>query len=149
MPPETLIHKRVAAAQRGENPNAVCRVPSGWVVFNDQQVVPGYCLLLPDPVVPSLNDLPLEERARFLLDMALLGDALLEVTGAFRINYEILGNSDPTLHAHIVPRYTSEPEEKRRGPIFFYDFSQAPAFDPQRDGLLMQKLASAIRRMLE
>ena len=43
--------------------------------------------------------------------MATIGDALLEVTGAFRINYEILGNLEPALHAHIIPRYLNEPED--------------------------------------
>ena len=55
---------------------------SGWAVLGDQQFPPGYALLLPDPVVPSLNALPPAARARFLLDMSVLGDALLEVTGA-------------------------------------------------------------------
>ena len=46
--------------------------------------------------------------------MSTIGDALLEVTDAFRINYAIMGNSDPALHAHIVPRYMSEPEHIRK-----------------------------------
>jgi hypothetical protein len=52
---------------------------------------PGYCLLLADPVVASLNDLADARRAEFLRDMARLGDAILRVTSADRINYEILG----------------------------------------------------------
>lgn len=39
---------------------------------------------------------------------AVIGDALLDVTKAHRINYEILGNSEPELHAHIFPRYEDE-----------------------------------------
>jgi diadenosine tetraphosphate (Ap4A) HIT family hydrolase len=61
--------------------------------------------------------------------MALLGDALLEVTGATRINYEILGNLEPALHAHLFPRYDSEAEAFRSGPVWLYDWSKAPAFD--------------------
>lgn len=71
----------------------------------------GYSLLLPDPVVPSLNDLRQEQRIGFMQDMALLGHALLQATGAQRINYEILGNSEPALHVHLFPRYGTEPEE--------------------------------------
>ena len=51
----------------------------------------------------------------------MLGDALLEVTGAYRINYEILGNLEPALHAHVIPRYMNEPEVFRQGPPLFYD----------------------------
>jgi diadenosine tetraphosphate (Ap4A) HIT family hydrolase len=126
---ETLIHRRVAEARAGTNPSVITRVRSGWVVAGDRQVVFGYCLLLPDPVVPDLNALSADARSRFLLDMAALGDVLLEVTRARRINYEILGNSEPALHAHVFPRYDSEPEALRRGPIWSYDFSQAPPFD--------------------
>jgi diadenosine tetraphosphate (Ap4A) HIT family hydrolase len=60
-------------------------------------------------------DLDRLQRAEYLGDMALVGDALLEVTGAYRINYGIMGNSDPFRHAHIVPRYSAEPENLRNG----------------------------------
>jgi diadenosine tetraphosphate (Ap4A) HIT family hydrolase len=126
---ETLIHRRVAAARDGTNPAVITRMRSGWAVMGDRQVVHGYCLLLPDPVVPDLNALQPAARSLFLLDMAVLGDALLEVTGATRINYEILGNSEPALHAHLFPRYDSEPAEFRSGPVWLYDWSKAPEFD--------------------
>ena len=126
---ETVIHRRVAEAREGTNPTVISRVRSGWVVAGDTQVVFGYCLLLPDPVVPALNSLSTDDRSRFLLDMVALGDVLLEVTQARRINYEILGNSEPALHAHLFPRYESEPVEFRSGPIWLYDWSKAPRFD--------------------
>ena len=69
--------------------------------------------LRPDPVVPSVNDLSVENRSQFLSDMVVLGDALLAVTDAVRINYKILGNGAPTLHAHVFPRRLNEPEEYR------------------------------------
>jgi uncharacterized glyoxalase superfamily protein PhnB/diadenosine tetraphosphate (Ap4A) HIT family hydrolase len=126
---DTLIHRRVAAAREGTNPAVIRRMSSGWAVVGDRQVVHGYCLLLPDPVVPDLNALSPAARSLYLLDMAALGDALLQVTGATRINYEILGNSEPALHAHLFPRYQTEPEEFRTGPVWHYDWSKAPAFD--------------------
>jgi hypothetical protein len=56
-PPRNLIHERVEAARAGTNPTVVCRVPSGWVVLGDNQLVRGYCIPLSDPVVPDLNSL--------------------------------------------------------------------------------------------
>lgn len=142
----TLIHRRVEEARQGINPAVICRVPSGWVVFGDVQFLQGYSLLLPDPVVPSLNALTMEQRIIFLQDMTVLGDALLEVTGAVRINYEILGNSETALHAHVFPRFATEPEEKRRKPVWFYDWKGASPFDPKRDQELMDKIATAIKQ---
>ena len=69
------------------------------------------------------------------------GDALLEVTGALRINYETWGNSEPALHTHIMPRYRDEPEEVRRKPACMsYDWSKARKFDPVSDALFMKSM---------
>ena len=146
----TYIHQQVEAARRGTAPALICRVPSGWVVLCDMQFLPGYCILLPDPVVKSLNDLDRQGRADYLCDMALVGDALMEVTGAYRINYGIMGNSDPALHAHIVPRYLSEPDDLRKGLPWSYapEVLETKTFDPERDRGLMQKIADAIQKRL-
>jgi diadenosine tetraphosphate (Ap4A) HIT family hydrolase len=64
--------------------------------------------------------------------MSLLGDALLSVTGAHRINYEILGNSERALHAHLFPRYETEPDHLKTVPVWHYDFSKAISFDPEK-----------------
>jgi diadenosine tetraphosphate (Ap4A) HIT family hydrolase len=135
-----LITERVAQARAGTNPFVICRMASGWAVMGDVQFLPGYSLLLPDPVVPSLNDLSGAARVQFLADMALLGDVVLEATQAMRMNYEILGNSEPELHAHVFPRYASEPDELRRRPVWFYDWKAAPKFDIEKHGALMAKI---------
>ena len=142
--PETIIHRHVADAREGREARVVTRVYSGWVLFGQQQFVKGYVLLLPDPVVPSLNALGQKERTQFLLDMSRVGDALLKVTGSARINYAIFGNVEPALHAHVIPRYTDEPEDKRTAQPWAYDWNAAPAFD--RKG--MEELAESLRREL-
>jgi len=146
----TEIHRRVTAARAGQNPTLITRVPSGWVVLYDTQYLRGYSLLLPDPVVPDLNALAVPQRGQFLCDMALVGDALLEVTGAYRINYAILGNTVPALHAHIVPRYLTEPDEFRTGPPWFYpqEHQDSLLFRPERDSRLIQQITEAIRAQL-
>ena len=141
---ETLIHRRVAAARAGTNPFVIARLPSGWAVVGDVEVVHGYCLLLPDPVVPHLNALGATERQCFLRDMVTLGDVLLEVTEARRINYEILGNLEPALHAHLFPRYDSEPAERRHSPVWSYDWSQAAPFDRATHAPFIDRVAQAL-----
>ncbi len=78
--------------------------------------------------------------------MSLVGDALLEVTGAYRINYAVMGNSDPVLHAHIVPRYLGEPEEFRLNGPWSYpkEIVASVLFDCERDRDLMHQLREAI-----
>lgn len=146
----TLIHQRVELAREGKNPTVLARLESGWAVIGDVQILNGYCLLLPDPVVPTLNDLSLREREIFLRDMTILGDAILAATGAARINYEILGNSEKALHAHVVPRYEAEPDQFRTGPVWFYDFSKAPRLNLESPAhqALKAKLETALKARL-
>ena len=146
----TLIHHRVQAAHEGKNPTVICKMSSGWAVLGDRQFIPGYALLLPDPVVSNLNELKTQERSQFLQDMTLIGDALLELTDSYRINYEILGNYEPALHAHIFPRYMSEPEQSRQRPVWMYDREQLNSrpFDLKRDGERMKQIADFIQSKL-
>lgn len=76
--------------------------------------------------------------------MARLGDAVLAVTDAERVNYEILGNIEPALHAHVIPRYASEPAASRRKPVWFHDWEHAKPFDAERDADLRQRLVGAL-----
>ncbi len=139
-PDGTAIHRRVAACRAGADPTLVARLPTGWAVMGDPQVLTGYCLLLPDPVVPDLNSLPAAGQAAFLADMARLGQAVLDLTGAVRVNFAIFGNVEPALHAHVFPRYSTEPAQFRTAHPWSYDWSQARDFDPGRDGALQHAL---------
>ncbi len=141
------VENGVALARRGEHPGLICRMPSGWVVLADMQYLRGYCILLADPVVSSLNDLTSEQRANFLLDMVTIGDALIKVTGAYRINYAVMGNSDPALHAHIVPRFSDEPKEYLHDQPWSYprEIQMGRMFDKESDRELIHQLREALK----
>jgi diadenosine tetraphosphate (Ap4A) HIT family hydrolase len=62
--------------------------------------------------------------------MARLGDAVLAETGGERINYEILGNVEPALHAHVIPRHASEDPALRTKPVWLHDWATATKFEP-------------------
>lgn len=138
---KTPIHQKVALANSGEYPFAIIRLKSGWVMAAEKQTLPGYCLLFSDPVAPDLNSLSDEARIQYSLDTIRIGDALLAVTEAYKINYETWGNLDPALHTHVVPRYRSEPDEKRVKPMCtVYDPAAAPTFDPQKQIEFIEKM---------
>jgi diadenosine tetraphosphate (Ap4A) HIT family hydrolase len=142
---ETAIHRRVAACRSGNEPTLIARLGTGWAVLGDPQVLPGYCLLLPDPVVPHLNVMTPSGQQAFLADMARLGDAVLRVTGAVRINYAMFGNAEPALHAHVFPRYGDEPASLVTAHPWAYDWGAAPRFDAGRHGEMLQLLRAALR----
>ncbi len=146
--PKTQIHLKVEQLRNGENPQALCRLPSGWALLGDRQFLPGYCLIFPDPVVANLNALNVDQRMIFTRDMSLIGDAVLRVTGAARINYEILGNADPALHAHVFPRFHDEPEALKTKSAFFYDWDAAPKFDFKIHRRVMTDIAHELHRQM-
>jgi diadenosine tetraphosphate (Ap4A) HIT family hydrolase len=142
------VSKQVEAARAGNEPALICQVPSGWVVLCVMQYLRGYCILLPDLVVPSLNSLTYQQRMSYLGDMTIVGDALLEVTGAYRINYAIMGNSDQVLHSHIVPRYLSEPDQYRMNTPWSYpqEIMDSTLFAPEHDKDLICQIRDAIKQ---
>ena len=136
-----LIVERVELARRGQNQFVICRMKSGWLVIGDVQPLPGYCVLLADPVVESINALDRGQRTQYSLDAIRAGDALLAVTDAYRINYETLGNSEPALHTHIIPRYRTEPDEKRRRLAWIaYNWATARRFESAQDGPFVERM---------
>jgi diadenosine tetraphosphate (Ap4A) HIT family hydrolase len=140
----TAIHRQVDLCRAGRDPAVIARMPSGWAVMGQKQVLRGYCLLLPDPVVPQLNSLEPEVRDRFMADLGRLGQAVLTATAALRINYAIFGNLEPALHAHVLPRYADEPEAMRTVHPWGYDWSRAPEFDERAYGELRNAIRAAL-----
>lgn len=111
---------RIGSAVRGNNPTVLAKMKSGFAVMGDPQFLIGYCILLGYPKVNSLNDLNVSDREDFLIDMSLIGDAITAVCNPLRVNYDILGNTDAFLHAHIFPRYEWEDEERIKYPVWLY-----------------------------
>jgi diadenosine tetraphosphate (Ap4A) HIT family hydrolase len=140
----TAIHKLVEACRAGD-PRVIARMRAGWAVMGSPQVLKGYCLLLPDPVVPHLNALSRADRDRFMCNLGQLGDAVLKVTQAIRVNYAIFGNLEPALHAHVHPRYADEPGSLRTANPWGYDWSKAPPYSSAVDDALRVRIADELR----
>jgi diadenosine tetraphosphate (Ap4A) HIT family hydrolase len=79
--------------------------------------------------------------------MAAVGDVMMKVAKSYRINYSILGNVDPFLHAHIQPRYASEPDDQRKAPVWTIKYTNPPMFDAKRDAQLMKQVREELKRM--
>jgi diadenosine tetraphosphate (Ap4A) HIT family hydrolase len=146
---------RIGSALRGENPTVLRRLDAGFAAIGDVQFLPGYCVLLAaSPDARGLTDLPRRERWRFLADMDLLGEAVERVCAHRdpefrRVNLEILGNTDPFLHAHVRPRFDWEPAHLVGRPAWLYPAGYwsdpAHALGPRHDGLRAELVAEIDR----
>lgn len=141
---------RIQSALDGTNPMVMMALPGGFAVYGDTQFLPGYSVLLPKRQVSSLNDLTIPERVAFLKDMSILGDAVLQATHALRINYDILGNADQFLHAHVFPRYQTEPAERLQKPVWLYSpehwSNNKYLYQPGRDDKFRAKITALLNR---
>ncbi len=146
---------RIGSAVRGTNPTVMAKLPGAFAVIGDVQWLPGYCVLLVDrPGVGGLTDLDPDERHQYLASMAILGEAVESACRGLdnrfrRLNFDILGNTDGFLHAHVWPRYDWEPAERVRKPVWLYpaEFWTFPSLrlGPQHDELRAAITAELIR----
>ncbi|PTX55072.1 hypothetical protein C8P63_12232 [Melghirimyces profundicolus] len=82
------------------------------------------------------------------MDMSLIGEAIEKVCHPRRVNYSILGNKDPFLHAHIFPRYEWEPEELKPYPVWRYPdekwIDKRVHYREEKHGDLRKKITEAL-----
>ena len=59
--------------------------------------------------VAEPTELDAAEAAAFWHELLHVGRALERALEPVKLNYELLGNSLPHLHAHVIPRYADDP----------------------------------------
>lgn len=75
----------------------------------ENQYVRGYCVLICRPHVSEPYHLSRADRILFFEDMMQAAQALEQVFRPDKMNFQLLGNAIPHLHAHLVPRYYGDP----------------------------------------
>lgn len=120
-------------------PVAVLQV-STLGIYSDNRF-PGRSLLMLNEHRTSFSELEPELLMPFVLDAQKVGRALKEITAATKINYAVLGNAEPHLHWHIIPRTPGDPLPAR-----------SPWNDPRPPGPLREEqitnLTEALRTTL-
>jgi diadenosine tetraphosphate (Ap4A) HIT family hydrolase len=101
------------------------------LVLDKNQYIKGYCILICFKHVREPYELPRDEREMFFEDMMRAGLALEYVFKADKMNFQLLGNAVPHLHAHIEPRYLGDPAPHR--PIRSGDGSVVLTLEEYRD----------------
>ena len=59
--------------------------------------------------VAEPTELSADEAAQYWLEVLAVGRAIETVLRPVKMNYEVLGNSLPHLHTHVMPRYADDP----------------------------------------
>jgi diadenosine tetraphosphate (Ap4A) HIT family hydrolase len=88
--------------------------------------------------VAEPTELADEEASRYWLEVLRVGRALERHLRPVKLNYDLLGNSLPHLHTHVIPRYADDPR-----PGWPFPF-------PEEDALLDEAvLAEDVRALRE
>jgi len=88
----------------------ITRLKSSTLYLFTDQRFRGYCLLIYDVRhETALDNLSTGEYLDFLVDLRISTKAIRAILNPDHMNYEMLGNTCPHLHWHIVPRYKSDP----------------------------------------
>ncbi len=126
-------------------PDFVAELSSCYVILGDQQFYRGYCVLLAKLHATELYLMP-ADAARLLSDeQRLVAEAIAAVVKPWKMNYECLGNSEPHVHWHLLPRQKTEADEMRRGPIWLRPESERKVTLDDKDRLA---LIASIRSQL-
>jgi diadenosine tetraphosphate (Ap4A) HIT family hydrolase len=108
--------RHIGEAEDGRHPWAVARLRGGYVWLNSCQYYRGAVFYVARRCVAELHELPADERAVHLMEMAEVAAAVEREFGARKMNYEALGNLVPHLHWWLTPRALDDP--RPRGPIW-------------------------------
>jgi diadenosine tetraphosphate (Ap4A) HIT family hydrolase len=90
------------------SPFLIKEFSTGYAVLSKYQYNKGYVLFLYKKHITELHQLKDRERKRFLYEMSLVAKAIFKTVKPAKMNYELLGNTEPHLHWHLIPRYRGE-----------------------------------------
>lgn len=108
----------------------------------DDARYPGRCILMLTEHAEQIGDLEPALASRFFEDARWCCRAIQRVTGAERVNLAVLGNKDPHLHFHLIPRPGADDPIRQRSP-----WEHPDAQNQMAEGRC-EELISAIRATL-
>lgn len=89
------------------------------------------------------TDLEPDEAAAYWEELLRVGRALIECLEPVKLNYNVLGNSLPHLHAHVIPRYALDPRPEWPFP---FPEDEPPPFPEEELRADVERLRAAISR---
>ena len=118
-----IVCDRIKMIKQGTNPYFVKELETGYVVIGDNQHFKGYTLFLFKEHVIELHEIDSITKMKFLEEMSIVAEAVYKVTGAEKMNYEMLGNGNAHMHWHLFPRRNNDLGDygsNGKGPVWWY-----------------------------
>jgi diadenosine tetraphosphate (Ap4A) HIT family hydrolase len=106
----------ITSIKEGKLPDFIAELPHSYAILGDAQFYRGYCILFAKTHATELYLMPREEALALFDEVRSTAEAIAAVTHPHKLNYECLGNTEPHVHWHLLPRY--EDDDLRLGPIW-------------------------------
>ena len=90
------------------------------------------------------TELEPDESSLFWRELLIAGAAIERVFAPVKMNYDILGNSVPHLHVHLVPRYAEDPRPEWPFPFPEVDPLPFPEEDVRAEVARLREAAQAL-----
>jgi diadenosine tetraphosphate (Ap4A) HIT family hydrolase len=111
-------------------------------LYNDARF-PGRSLFVLKDHFDEFSRLPDDLACDFILEARVAGRAIQRATQSPRVNYAILGNAEPHVHMHLIPRFPKEESLPTKSP-WTDPRPKSPLTEKEVDDLIVK-----IRRELE
>lgn len=141
-----LICERIKLIREEKNRFFVKELETGYVVLGDFQYYKGYTLFISKIHAEELHQLKHGVMKKFLIEMAQVAKAVYQTFHPLKLNYEMLGNGDPHLHWHILPRYKNDPN--LNSPVWIIDKSIRYAESTKPSNEQLKKLKGQLLKYL-
>lgn len=123
--------------------NPIAELPTALVGLYDDERFPGRCIVSAKVHSENFDEWDDESSSLFIQDVKQVSRAIKAVTGSDRVNFSILGNAVPHVHAHLIPRYPEFEEYPNKSP--WNDKRDHKELALDRKLILMAKLAKELQ----
>lgn len=123
--------------------NCVASLSSSTLAFVDDSRYPGRCILGLNSHSECVDSLSVDEYASYFDDLRRAVRAIRRATECDRINIYLLGNNEPHLHFHIVPRFGEFTHKSP--PTHFNDAREQTPIPPQERRSLVNQIQKELK----
>ncbi len=108
----------VARAGRTEHPLLIAELDATVMLLHEHQPLTGWSVLVLKEHAEHLDLLADDVLARVQRDMVHAARAVRAATGCVRVNYACLGNVEPHVHWHVIPRFAPPMDPEPRATVW-------------------------------
>jgi diadenosine tetraphosphate (Ap4A) HIT family hydrolase len=138
-PSRCAICALIARLDGGDETGLVAALPNSYVLIGDSQFYRGYCVIFARRHARELFLIEKRHAMALFDEVVECAAAIASVVKPLKMNYECLGNQEPHVHWHLLPRYESD--ALRRMPIWLRAESERRVQLPQAE---MRELTAAL-----